>query len=151
MIEPLRFTWYFATLLFCLLYLLSMLPDSLKSSLLRDISVLTQKTTEFIEFRFVSGGCINSAGKLETNSGSFFVKWNNANRFPGMFEAEQSGLSLLAADNLISIPSTITCGRSQDYTYWQWASVLVMRSEDVNSQQWEVLSTCKPHYRKRDQ
>ncbi len=46
----------------------------------------------------VGGGCINDAHRLDTNVGSYFVKYNHAARYPGMFEAEAKGLELLAAD-----------------------------------------------------
>lgn len=55
----------------------------------------------------VSGGSINDAYKLETSSGTFFLKTNSASRFPKMFEAETQGLKLLSASEF-TIPKPIT-------------------------------------------
>jgi protein-ribulosamine 3-kinase len=43
----------------------------------------------------VGGGCINECFRVDTSTGAFFVKYNDANRYPGMFEAEAAGLKLL--------------------------------------------------------
>jgi len=55
----------------------------------------------------VGGGCINHAMKVETSSGNFFLKWNDAKCYPEMFEAEAKGLSLLKSTNAIGIPEVI--------------------------------------------
>ena len=52
------------------------------------------KLSSIQEFSFAAGGCINQGGKIKTTSGSFFLKWNDDNKFPGMFEAEGKGLQL---------------------------------------------------------
>jgi len=41
------------------------------------------------------GGCINECYELKTTAGKFFLKNNDAKKFPGMFEAEKKGLQLL--------------------------------------------------------
>ena len=61
--------------------------------------------------RPVGGGCINETVIIETGSGSFFLKWNSADRYPGMFEAEARGLRLLADAEAIHVPGVITHGR----------------------------------------
>ena len=53
--------------------------------------------------RPVSGGCINNGTKLETNSGSFFMKSNDISAFPN-FQAEQKGLELLRQHSAFTIP-----------------------------------------------
>ncbi|WP_234567599.1 fructosamine kinase family protein [Rhodohalobacter sp. 614A] len=55
----------------------------------------------------VSGGSINQAHKLETNQGTFFLKWNQSAP-DNFFEAEAKGLELLkSADSGPRIPSVI--------------------------------------------
>ncbi len=58
-------------------------------------------------FTPVSGGCINNGGALSTSQGKYFVKWNSAVKFPGMFEAEARGLELLASTKAIDVPHVI--------------------------------------------
>lgn len=55
----------------------------------------------------VSGGCINTCLKLETNTGAFFLKYNNADAYPGMMAAEVQGLKILRDTNTFGIPATL--------------------------------------------
>lgn len=65
----------------------------------------------------MGGGCINHAQRLETNAGMFFVKTNNAARYPGMFEAEARGLRLLHSAGAIRVPQVIACGEADGQSY----------------------------------
>ncbi len=72
------------------------------------INLLKLKGTEdLVDFTFSAGGCINPGGKLTTISGVFFLKWNNAEQFPAMFEAEANGLRMLDNVKAIYIPNVI--------------------------------------------
>ena len=67
---------------------------------------------DFLDFQIKSssragGGDINEAALLKTTEGIFFVKWNDANRFPKMFEKEALGLSLLRETGEITIPKPL--------------------------------------------
>ncbi len=64
----------------------------------------------------VGGGCINDAHRLETSEGSFFVKYNSASRYPGMFEAEARGLVLLRDSKTIHVPEVIGNGDAGDFS-----------------------------------
>lgn len=55
----------------------------------------------------VSGGCINTCLKLDTQSSSYFVKYNSANAYPGMMAAEVLGLKLLRNTQAIGIPNVV--------------------------------------------
>jgi fructosamine-3-kinase len=55
----------------------------------------------------VGGGCINETAKVKTSAGVFFVKWNDAKKYPGMLEAEAKGLQLLKDANEIKVPEVI--------------------------------------------
>lgn len=69
------------------------------------------------EFTFSGGGCINHGGKLSTATGDFFLKWNDAQKFPGMFEAESKGLQLLSQPAAIHIPNVIGCGEEGSFQF----------------------------------
>lgn len=58
----------------------------------------------------VSGGCINRCARLQTPLGSWFVKWNDASLFPGMMQAEESGLRLLRQSDSLPVPETLLSG-----------------------------------------
>lgn len=61
----------------------------------------------------VSGGSINDAFQIETTQGRFFVKLNDASRFPNMFEAEKRGLELLGQSSF-SVPEPLNVGLLDD-------------------------------------
>lgn len=65
----------------------------------------------------VGGGCINNAFKLSTNLGPFFIKWNDADRYPEMFESEAKGLQLLHESNSVYIPEVIANGKFENTSF----------------------------------
>lgn len=64
----------------------------------------------------VSGGDINHAYHLQTDSISWFIKLNQPHLLP-MFAAEAAGLKELAATQTVRVPKVITCGKTADYAY----------------------------------
>ncbi len=64
----------------------------------------------------MGGGCINSAWRLDTSQGSFFVKTNSAELLQ-MFEAEAEGLRELAAANAIRVPVPVCSGVAEGQAY----------------------------------
>lgn len=88
------------------------------------------------DFSFVGGGCINHGGVLEASSGKFFLKWNSATRFPGMFGAEARGLGLLSEANVLRVPTVIGFDEANEYQF------LVMEYIEQNGRSplyWEHL------------
>jgi protein-ribulosamine 3-kinase len=93
------------------------LPDSVYDGSLDLLQKYLGKTVVVKGFSFSGGGCINHGGRLETNEGAFFLKWNDANRFPGMFEAEAKGLELLQKPGALFIPNVIGVSERQNYQF----------------------------------
>jgi protein-ribulosamine 3-kinase len=85
------------------------------SAIQREISVQLKCT--LAEFDFASGGCINSGGRLQTSNGIFFLKWNSAERYPGMFLTEAEGLKLLRSSTAIKIPEVVLTGSSEGFQF----------------------------------
>lgn len=65
----------------------------------------------------LGGGCINNAFKIETDSGPFFLKYNDNEKYPGMFKAESNGLQLLKATNTLHVPGVIATGNDNKNAY----------------------------------
>lgn len=65
-----------------------------------------ERLGEVLQVFVVSGGSINDAYRLETTSGTYFLKANCAKSFPNMFEAEAKGLELLSSSSF-KIPKPI--------------------------------------------
>ena len=57
-----------------------------------------------MKFTPVSGGCINYCFHLETSAGNYFLKYNDAASYPGMFKSEATGLQLLRDANALPVP-----------------------------------------------
>ncbi len=73
-----------------------MINEGLKSAILKVLAKRSGIPVVIDGISQVGGGCINDSFRLDTSVGVFFMKYNDANRYPGMFEAEARGLLLLA-------------------------------------------------------
>lgn len=93
---------------------------------------------ELKTFSFCSGGCINNGGKLVTSKGDYFLKWNDREKFPKMFEAEASGLKLLARPEVIRIPEVILSGEAD---HWQFLLLEFIDEKGKSSSYWQNLGT----------
>ena len=56
--------------------------------------------------KMVGGGCINSACHIQTNEGSFFLKWNTSDLFD-MFSTEARALKILNQQSPVRTPKAI--------------------------------------------
>ena len=72
---------------------------------------------KLINFVYCSGGCINKGGKLSTNQGDYFLKWNIKKKYPEMFKKEFQGLEILEQTKNISIPKTMGHGEGGEYSF----------------------------------
>lgn len=86
----------------------------------------------------VSGGCINTCLKLDTDRGPFFVKYNKATTYPGMMSAEASGLELLRATKTIGIPKVLAqqTEGNFDFLLLQWIDASIEKAN-----YWELFGT----------
>lgn len=88
------------------------LDSDLQQTILISLERVVNTKVELLDFRNVSGGCINQGGKLTTTQGNYFLKWNDAKRFPDMFKKEALGLALLREPKAAKIPSVIAVGEN---------------------------------------
>lgn len=77
-------------------------------------SVGLEVTVKSVEF--LAGGSINTAAKLMTEQGAFFIKWNEVGKID-MFESEVRGLELLRQTNCIHVPQAIATGQKEEKAY----------------------------------
>ncbi len=88
------------------------LPNELQKAIQITLGEKFGKEILLLDFKSVGGGCINSGGRLSTNEGDFFLKWNDAQRFPEMFTKEALGLELLQNTNTIGVPNVVWVGET---------------------------------------
>jgi|AntRauTorckE6833_2_1112554.scaffolds.fasta_scaffold01157_3 fructosamine-3-kinase len=84
-----------------------MIPEPLRSSIESYLREFHNKTVKVTGQQTIGGGSINDAWRLDTETGPFFLKYNNAGKFPAMFEKEARGLELLASAGAIKVPEVI--------------------------------------------
>ena len=65
----------------------------------------------------LGGGCINEAARISTSGGTYFVKYNLAEKHPGMFSREARGLQLLAGAKEIRIPCRYGEGNAGNHSF----------------------------------
>ncbi|MEP7144502.1 MAG: fructosamine kinase family protein, partial [Ferruginibacter sp.] len=70
----------------------------------------------------VHGGDISDAYCLYGQDAKYFLKVNDAQRYPGMFEKEENGLRTLNQNSPLAIPQVIRCGNTlhQQYLLLEW-------------------------------
>ncbi|MCB0400738.1 MAG: fructosamine kinase family protein [Flavobacteriales bacterium] len=76
----------------------------------KQLAIRLNRPLSVLSVRSVGGGSINDAFQLKTVQGDFFVKFNSAVQFPGMFEREAEGLNLLRNTHSIRIPDVLLVG-----------------------------------------
>ena len=96
--------------------MIGLLPKSIENSLVEYYN-RKGENLQINAFSFTSGGCINSAGMIDSNLGKKFIKWNDREKFPGMFEKEARGLKLLSAPGVIRVPEVLTTGDIGQFSY----------------------------------
>lgn len=93
----------------------------LTSSFLRHVEVsLGHKLRQKLHIKRVtplSGGSINLSAKIDTSAGVFFMKANDAFRYPLMFENEAKGLSVLSEAAVFTIPEVIMTGEEEGQSF----------------------------------
>lgn len=65
----------------------------------------------------VSGGSVNRAFKLQSGGKSFFLKVNQLDAFPKMFDKEILGLDLLRKSSAITVPNVLLKGEFEEQAY----------------------------------
>jgi fructosamine-3-kinase len=71
----------------------------------------------FGNYQRLGGGDINSAARFSLGDEHFFIKWNDANHCPGMFEAEAKGLNELRKADCIRIPEVKFIGEEDGQSF----------------------------------
>lgn len=93
-----------------------MLAQPLENEFLRIVGEHTGEPQAIDKVQNLSGGCINNAYKVTTGDQSWFIKWNYADSFPGMFETECQGLVLLKKAGEVFVPAIAGYGTADNYS-----------------------------------
>ena len=69
------------------------------------------------QFSRLTGGDINDVFLITSEEKKQVVKINNAEKFPGMFEAEKAGLEALQKPKVIDVPNVLGMGEIENTSY----------------------------------
>ena len=94
-----------------------MFPLALQEAIIKTLHKKTGFNHAIKRVAPVGGGCINHAHVVSTDKDRFFVKYNHAGRYPGMFEAEGRGLEMLKSAGELSVPGVIGTGQAGDQAF----------------------------------
>lgn len=94
-----------------------MFPLSLQEALIKTLYEKTGYAHTIKRVAPVGGGCINHAQAITTDKDRYFVKYNHAGRYPGMFEAEAQGMQVLKEAGELSVPGVIGTGHANDQAF----------------------------------
>ncbi len=94
-----------------------MLPDTIHQYLTLFLQKEFPEIKERLTSTPVSGGSINEAFRINAWPRKFFLKYNHAGKFPGMFEKEAAGLKLLKSAGEIDIPQVLLTGDAGGYSF----------------------------------
>lgn len=99
-----------------------MITKGLKNEIERLLGESCLKPVQVFSSASVGGGCINETLRINTTAGFFFMKKNDANKFPGMFEAEAKGLLILKNAGAIEVPAVIAAGKCmhEEFILMEW-------------------------------
>jgi fructosamine-3-kinase len=84
--------------------------ESLRQAVMAVLEKKLNNPTDIKVTRPLGGGDINYALMLETSTGKYFLKYNSASRYPGMFKAEAEGLKLMQSTNTVAVPDVVGFG-----------------------------------------
>jgi protein-ribulosamine 3-kinase len=91
--------------------------DHLKKRIEDLLFIKYSKPVKISEHSSVSGGSINDAFKFKANDINYFVKVNDALKYPLMFEKESFGLKLLSQNSDFKIPEMILCDSENEKAF----------------------------------
>lgn len=87
-----------------------MIDEIIKRELASALSHKLSVKIQINQAERIHGGDINETYRLMTNEGNWFLKLNDARRFPDMFLREHDGLEELRQANVIAVPKPVAHG-----------------------------------------
>ncbi|MCW3464258.1 fructosamine kinase family protein [Chitinophaga nivalis] len=94
-----------------------MMDENLQIQLSAALSEQLKVKIHINEAKSVHGGDINETFRIATNEGYYFVKLNDAKRYPEMFTQEYAGLNMLRSVKALTLPQPLALGQAGSYSF----------------------------------
>jgi protein-ribulosamine 3-kinase len=94
-----------------------LLPEDIKTKLKNYLYSQGLSSAGISGAASVSGGSINQTFKISSDTKHFFLKYNDAALYPGMFGKEAAGLSLLRQAGVIDTPDVLLFDETQSHAF----------------------------------
>ncbi len=94
-----------------------MIPVEIRQYLTTWLQHEKSPSTGILSSTPLGGGSINETFRIETTSGTVFIKYNLAKRYPGMFTAEAKGLRILEEADCIQVPKVLHSDEIGEYSF----------------------------------
>ncbi len=93
------------------------LPEQIKFKISQSLQSQGLSSAGITGAEPVSGGSINQTFKVSSGNRDFFLKYNDAALYPGMFEKEAAGLSLLQQAGVIDTPEVLLFDETESHAF----------------------------------
>lgn len=115
-----------------------MLPLSIVGLLEAELTAITGVATTIAMSQSLSGGNLRQVVKITYNHTDFVVKWHQNPPFAGMFQAEATGLNLMAQTNTVFTPKHLQFGQKNGVEFLLMEHI---PTSTPNATFWETLGT----------
>lgn len=92
-----------------------MIPAEIEQYIQQWLKAHTALSSSAIRYIPVGGGSINQAYRIEAGAHRFFCKINTIIKFPSLFACEQKGLTMLAQQQVIRVPTVLGLSMVGEY------------------------------------
>lgn len=94
-----------------------MLPEVIKQEALRLLQNHYDEWIKITDSNLIEEKSYYQSFRLETNKEIFFLKFNEAGQYLGMFEKESSEFELIKSTNTFYVPEIIATGKAGEYAF----------------------------------
>jgi fructosamine-3-kinase len=101
-------------------------------------AICNEHNLDYIDAQPAHGGDINEAFEVDTRQGKLFVKINDSENYPQMFEKEADGLNALKKATSLKVPGVIAVGNinGKQYLLLEW-----LQKGALKTNSWKMLAT----------
>jgi fructosamine-3-kinase len=94
-----------------------MFNESIHKAIQEEMALKLSAKIEIKDAKKLNISALNECWELETNAGNWFLKLNDARKYPRIFESEMDGLAALSQLGHVDVARPICCGETSDKSF----------------------------------